>query len=291
MHLRNADHPSLEAALVTVVDTWGPVQRAALSVAAVIPRDQDRITLTNRNWSFSRSALARRLGLNTLKVCNDYVALALALPGLAQRDRYWLQTGVLRPDSPQVVIGPGTGLGVGILLADGSGGWVPVPGEGGHVTLAARTDREAAVIRQVRRQYRHVSAERLVSGPGLVCLHGALRSLAGSPVDGDQPDPSAEAVTRAAREGDPLAAEALQLFFLFLATTASNLAITLGAFGGVNLAGGIIPQLLPELRESEFLNRFNDKGRYRSYLSTMPVGVITHPQPAFPGLIRLLHDD
>jgi len=287
----NAASASLSAMLHDYIDSVGRprLAQAALSVAAPVG-DNDTVRMVNIDWAFSKQALQAELGVSRLLVCNDFVALAHALPALGAGDLHPLQVGRRQPQAPRVVIGPGTGLGTSILVPVDGGRSHAVPGEGGHVTLAARTPREQAIINHIQVMYGHVSAERLVSGPGLAHIHAALQALdAGSP----QLPPRAQwadaaTISAAALAGERLADEALETFFLLLATTAGNLAVTAGAFGGVYLAGGILPRLLPRLDRSGFVARFIDRGRYRDYLAAMPLAVITHPLPAFPGLQRLL---
>jgi glucokinase len=287
----NLERASPGALLRHYLDSVGRprLARAALSVAAPVS-DDDLVRMVNIDWVFSKQALQDELGVNRLLVCNDFVALAHALPALGADALHPLQVGRRQPLAPRVVIGPGTGLGASILVPLDGERAVAVPGEGGHVTLAARTAREQAIITLVQATYGHVSAERLISGPGLARIHAALQALdAGS----EQLPPAARwsdaaTISAAALAGDRFADEALETFFLLLATTAGNLAVTTGAFGGVYLAGGILPRLLPRLERSDFVARFIDRGRYRDYLTAMPLAVITHPLPAFPGLQRLL---
>lgn len=289
--MRNTDSASLTAALLTYLDSVGrpPLAAAALSVAAPVS-DADRIRLINIDWAFSRAALQDALGVERLLVCNDFVALAHALPALGSSDLHLLQRGQRQTGAPRVVIGPGTGLGMSILMPIGGGRHVAVPGEGGHVTQAARTPREQAIVNLLQPIHGHVSAERLLSGPGLQRIHACLQALdAGSTaLPPTEQWPSAAAISAAALAGDHLADDALETFFQLLATTAGNLAVTAGAFGGVYLAGGILPRCLQRLEQSGFIARFIDRGRYRDYLAAMPVAVITHPLPAFPGLQQLL---
>lgn len=182
------------------------------------------------------------------------------------------------------MIGPGTGLGVSGLV-QGATGWAALAGEGGHVTMAPVDDRESAVLSQLRQRFSHVSAERVISGQGLVNLHGALTRL-----DGREPDPltPADVANRGLDGGDPVCVEALGMFCGMLGTIAGNLALTLGARGGVYIAGGIVPRLVEQLGKSEFRRRFEAKGRYNQYLAAIPTFVITAQLPAFRGLKYVL---
>jgi glucokinase len=226
------------------------------------------------------------LRLSRLVMVNDFAANALAVPALAVRDRVAIPPRRKAvAGAPVVVLGPGSGLGVCALVPDGRGGLAPVVGEGGHATMAPVDRREADVLAWLRDQPEllgHISAERALSGPGLVNLYRALCAL-----DGTTPRHEvAEHVTTAT---DPHAAEAVAMFCAMLGTVAGNLALTFGARGGVYIAGGIVPKLgAARLRRSAFRERFEAKGRFRAYLAAMPTYLITHRVPALLGLARLL---
>jgi glucokinase len=184
---------------------------------------------------------------------------------------------------PLGVVGPGTGLGVATLVPTGDT-WAAVSGEGGHVTLPATTSEEAAIIDRIRQETGHCSAERVLCGPGLVRLYELLGKSAGREVA----KVTSMDVTGLARKGEPLATKTLAMFFGMLGTVAGNLALTVGARGGIFIGGGIVPQLLREFEASPFRERFLAKGRYRDYMDAIPTFVITDPQAAFRGLRKLL---
>lgn len=261
-------------------------EAAALAVAA--PVTGDRVAFTNSPWSFSIMGLKRRLGLGQLAVVNDFTAAALSVPRLGQEDLVQVGGGTPVPGAPVAVIGPGTGLGVsGLIPADS--GWIPLATEGGHATLAPADDREDQVLAAIRRRFGHASAERALSGQGLVNLCAALveAGMAEAEPGGVLPG-SPEDVTRGAlEEGSPLCLAALEMFCAMLGTAASNLALTLGALGGVYIAGGIVPKLGDAFAASPFRRRFEDKGRYRGYLAKIPTRVIVHRAPALLGLATL----
>jgi glucokinase len=250
---------------------------AALAVAAPIAGDE--VAMINIGWRFSRGALRERLGLRSLSVINDFAALAWALRELGPADVAPVGGGAAVAERPRVVLGPGTGLGVASLVR-GAGGWTAVPGEGGHVTLAASDDAEEAVIRAVRARFGHCSAERLVSGPGLALLHAALH-------DGETATP--EELGQRYADGEAKAAASFAMFFRLLGTVASNAALTLGAAGGVYIAGGIVPRYLAAFLRSGFRERFEAKGRYRGYLTAIPTFVITAEHAALRGLAAVAH--
>ena len=242
--------------------------------------------MTNHPWHFSIAALQRELGLQRLVVLNDFTALALGLPSLDARELHRVGGGAAVAGAPLAVLGAGTGLGVSGLLATAGDGWVPITGEGGHVSLAAINAREQAVLQQLIARFGHASAERALSGPGLVNLYQAACSLSGQ---APQPLTAADVIAGARSASDPACTEALELFFGFLGSVAGNLALTLGARGGFFIGGGIAPRLLPELERSTFRERFEAKGRFRDYLAAIPTWVIhATVSPAFVGVARAL---
>src|SRR5262245_2119890 len=165
-----ADHRSLADAITTYLDERGALsmpRQGAIAIASAITGD--RVAMTNHPWSFSISALQAQLGLARLEVINDFTALALALPHLSAEQRLPVGGGSPGAGTPIGVVGPGSGLGVSGLFPAGTG-WLPLAGEGGHVTMAPANDRESAVLDFMRRHFDHVSAERVLSGPGLVNL-------------------------------------------------------------------------------------------------------------------------
>lgn len=278
---RNRDFPDLLTLLqqyLQSVDAEGTVTGGALAIAC--PIEGDRISLTNINWTFSTEALRRDLGLQTLRIFNDFTAVALALPALGDHQREQIGPGVPHPNEALAVLGPGTGLGVSGLIPCGNT-WAPLASEGGHMTLAPATDEESSLFALLRPALKHVSAEKLLSGPGLIQLYLALGELRGAPVE----DLAAETITARALDGsDPLAADALDTFFALLGGFAGDVALTIGARGGVFLAGGILPILIEPLKRSAFRTRFAAKGRFSDYLEAIPTYVITDPYPGLTGL-------
>jgi len=255
--------------------------QAAMAVAA--PITDDEIELTNCGWRFSCAELQRELGLERLRVVNDFTAVAMALPGLPDAHKLKIGGGQPSQGTPLAVLGPGTGLGMSGLLPAGDR-WVAIAGEGGHATLAASNDREATIISLIRQQQGHVSAERMVSGFGLCNLYLALRSLSGQSADPVTP----ERVTELSAQGDEVARSAMAHFFSFLGITAGNLALTLGALGGVYIAGGITPQLADAFESSDFRRKFEQKGRYSEYMAQIPTYLVIEDVPAFRGLAAIL---
>jgi glucokinase len=281
---RCADRASLQAAIEHYLAEHRHPQPAAAAIGIANPITGDLVRMTNHHWSFSIAALKKALGVSQLAVVNDFTALALSLPDLAAADLVALGGGPGDPAAARGVIGPGTGLGVSGLLPLPGGGAAAITGEGGHVTLAACDADEEAVIAQLRRRFGHVSAERVLSGPGLVNLHTACAELAGRTPRFTDP---ADVLTQAADDAD--CARAVDLFCAFLGSAAGNLALTLGARGGVYIGGGIAPRLLDRLAGPTFRARFEGKGRFRDYLAEVPTWVIrADVSPALLGASRAL---
>ena len=284
---RGADHASLQDALQHYLKEHGlPRPRwGGIGIATAVTGDE--VHMTNHAWAFSIDAVRRQFGLDRLLVINDFTALALALPALAAGDVRRVGTGEGVPGAPIALLGAGTGLGVSGLLPRSDGrGEVPLSGEGGHVTLAAADPLEQAVVTILQRRFGHASAERALSGPGLTNLHAALCEIDGMP----DPGLDAPAITGAALAGsDPRCGRAVDLFLALLGGVAGNLALTLGARGGVYIGGGIVPRLGRRVDTSAFRARFEAKGRFSDYLRAIPTFVIeAETSPALLGAARAL---
>ena len=284
-----ADHASVEAAVRAYLQAVALPVPAVCAIGIATPITGDAVRMTNHHWAFSQRALRRQLGLQRLLVINDFTALALAVPALDAHAVRQAGGGARVPGAAIGVIGPGTGLGVSGLLprGDGSGVYIPLQGEGGHVTLAAETPREFAALSVLQRRHGHASAERVVSGQGLLGLCAALCELDGL---ANVPASSAADVTRQALDAsDATCIETLQMFCGFLGSVAGNLALTLGAQGGVYLGGGIVPRLGTWFDGSPFRSRFEAKGRFRDYLAAIPTFVIdANEAPSLIGASRAL---
>ncbi len=280
-----ADFPGLAEAAQAYLKKMAPDAKPRLAAFDVAgPVTGDVVALTNHAWRIEIPAVKRALGLDRLEIINDFAALAYAVPRLSPKDRATVREGSKDAEGPIALIGPGTGLGVATVIPNGKGGWTRLASEGGHVTVAAADDRDDAILAHLRRRFDHVSAERVLSGQGLTNLHEAISALEGKSTEPLTP----EQISDRAKAGDAVATETLERFFAMLGTVSGNLALTVGAQGGVAIAGGIVPRYLKEIVASDFEKRFLDKGRLRSYLDPIPVYVVTHPLPAFIGLAGLL---
>ena len=281
------DFPTLQAAMHAYLAGSGRGRPAMAAVAIANPVTGDHIRMTNHHWAFSQAAVKAEFGLVHLRLLNDFTALALALPDLPASELHQVGGGAGEPDKARALLGAGTGLGVSGLVPTGAGGWVPLEGEGGHVTLPAVSARERLVMDGLARLYGRASAERLCSGQGLVDAFKLLCEADGVALSNLD---TAAAVTDAALNArQPQALEVLNMLCAVLGSVAGNLALTLGARGGVYIGGGIVPRLGGWFDTSPFRERFEAKGRFQSYLKDVPVWVITSAQsPALLGAARAL---
>lgn len=260
------------------------VQPRAVALALATTIDSEPVKLTNSAWTVSRADVAAALGAPRVVLLNDFEALALALPRLADDQTEWM--GAARPDRrlPMAVVGPGTGLGVASCVPV-AGGWMALAAEGGHTTAAPADQFESDVLGVLRRDFPHVSAERVLSGIGLPLLHRAVcevRGVAYRAMD-------AEAITHAARgQGDAECRVTLDTFCAMLGTFAGNVALTVGARGGVFVAGGIAQNLGAEFLASGFRRRFEAKGRFAPYMARIATGLVTAPHLALTGAAHAL---
>lgn len=261
----------------------GPVKTAGIGIATAITGDIVR--MTNHPWSFSIAELKQQLGLERCLVINDFTALALSLPALGASDLQAIGDGSAVPDTAIGLLGPGTGLGVSGLFPHAGGAWSALSGEGGHVTLAAADEHESAILALLRARFGHASAERALSGPGLVNLYDAVCQVAGQVPAALQPN---EVGSQALANGNPQCVQAVQLFASLLGNLAGNLALSLGARGGIYLGGGVVPRLGAAFDSALFRRRFEDKGRFSGYLAAVPTWLITAATPALTGAARAL---
>jgi len=258
-----------------------PIGTAVLGVAA--PIEGERSVLVNSQWVIDAAELRAAFGFKSIALVNDFEALAYALPHLSGLDVRPLALGKPQPGESMAVIGPGTGLGMAGVVRRG-GGMTIVPTEGGHATLPAATPREDAVIEHLRHKFGHVSAERVLSGPGLENLHAAIAAIDGIAVSGET---AAEIVRQALDRSCPVCVAAVDMFCAMLGTVAGDLALMFRARSGVYIGGGIAPRIVDLLAQSEFHARFMAKGRFQPYLESVPTAVIINSDAAFLGLKAL----
>jgi len=283
-----ADYPTLAAAIdaylarVPAQIPTGAIAHAAIAIAN--PVEDDLVRMTNHDWRFSKARLRAERGLSTLLVVNDFAALAMALPHLRPDQRERIGTGpgggAGLSGRPIGLIGPGTGLGVSGVVPAGDR-WIALAGEGGHATFAPGTDDEIIILQTLKREFGHVSAERLLSGMGLELIH---RTLSGEQL-------AAASITgRALGSNDAACLRTVACFCGVLGSVAGNVALTLGATGGMYIGGGIVPRLGKLFFASSFRQRFEDKGRLAPYLKRIPTWLITEQYPALVGVAAMLDE-
>lgn len=263
------------------------VERGVFAIAGRVDGDEAR--MTNHSWVVSRPQIQQELGLASLRLVNDFVAQSMAVRLLRDEDSL-----AIGPSSPPVdptartcaVIGPGTGLGVGVLIVR-DGHAIALATEGGHAGFAPVDAEEIAILQRLSDRFGRVSNERLISGDGLVNLHRALGDIAGIQVDGDL---RPRDVTAGADAGDAACLRTVEVFCGIFGSIAGDTVLALGAWDGVFLSGGLVPVLLPALQQPRFRQRFQNKGRYSAAVAAVPTLAIMHPQPGLLGAAAIACD-
>ena len=259
-------------------------QPQAVCLAVACPPEQNPIRFTNSKWTISRAELAQLMPEALIEIINDFTAIAYSIPTLTRDEWLPLGGGEAQPQKPVVIVGPGTGLGVSTLLPIAEGFRV-VDGEGGHVDFAPVDEREMSILRLLQQRYQRVSVERLLSGDGIVNIYRSLCEL----ISTDPIYNTAAQISEAGLQGqDQIAEQALAVFCRVLGSTAGNLALINGAQGGVYIAGGIVPRMPDFVANSDIRQRFEDKGRFRSYLQQIPLRIVLKDNPGLHGAMMKL---
>lgn len=280
--LSAASFPNLDEAIAAYFAGLTRPRPIEACFAVACPAHGPEIKFTNSSWRFVKSDLRHKFQFVRFVVINDFEALAASVPMLSGAQLASLRAGTADPKSPSLVIGPGTGLGVGAYVPAGKGAWAVISGEGGHVGFAPNTDQEVRLWQQMRAKYGRVSAERLLNGAGLVNVYRFMAGEAGQQLgDIDAPE-----ISRRALAGEAVAASAVLMFFEMLGSVAGDLALAFGSRGGVYVGGGITPKLLDFARSSNLVQRFLDKGRVSALLTAMPIWVIQEERAALLGVRR-----
>jgi len=255
----------------------GAIGSVCLSVAG--PVSGDELRFTNNHWRLSNQAFCKTLQVEKLLLVNDFSAMALGMTCLRPDEYRVVCEGTPEPMRPAVVIGPGTGLGVGTLLDLGEGRFAALPGEGGHVDLPMSSPRETQLWQHIYNEIGHVSAETALSGSGLPRVYRAICAVDGHTPVLDTP----ESITAAGLAGDPIALEVLEQFCRWLGRVAGNNVLTLGGRGGVYIVGGVVPRFADFFLESGFARCFADKGCMSDYFKGIPVWLVTAPYSGLMG--------
>jgi glucokinase len=283
------DHADIvEMVQAYLLDVGGAVPiHAVLAIAN--PIDGDLVRMTNRDWSFSIEATREALGFQTLLAVNDFIAMAMALPRLGEDERRQVGGGSPRPDGVIGLVGASTGLGVSALLPQ-QGRWIAIGSEGGHASFSPSNETELAILRHAWQRYPHVSAERLISGPGLVLMHDALSALEGANAAPAAAPSADEIIRRGLEEGDALALRVLNCFCEMLGTMAGNLAVTLDATGGIYIGSTIVRRLGGFFAESGFRRAFEHKGRFSAFAAAVPTYMVLSDQATLIGAAEVLRN-
>lgn len=267
-----------------------PVGAACLGIAGplTVTAAGQQSLLTNLPWVIDSQVLARVLEITRVRLINDFQAVGHGIETLTADDLYTLQAGRAQAHGARALIGAGTGLGVGMLLWQETR-YEVFATEGGHVSFAPTTEEQIELLRYMLRKYPRVSAERLISGAGLVDIFAFVRERSGQAVSAplaaalSAQDPAA-VISRFALAGqDPIAERALQLFVTLYGAQAGDVALTTLAHGGVYIAGGIAPQIVERLKDGAFLEAFNSKGRMGRLTASMPVHVVLNARVGLLG--------
>ncbi len=286
--LETEDFATFEDVLQEVLDESGRPQINAAAICGagpvVMSEGSASIDMTNCPWQLTETAMTERLGTENVQLVNDFAAIAHALPLFD--DEELLQIGTGEPDKagPLAVLGAGTGLGVAGLVPDGDGQYALIDGEGGHADIAPANTREIAIYERLLRRFGHVNAETILSGSGLEALHDVLCDMEGLTCE---PVSAAEIAARAATGGEPVSAEAVHCFTSWLGAAAANVALTIGATGGVYIAGGIVPRWGGLFETARFRSRFEDRGKMSGYMKPIPTYLVVAPDPALKGLAKI----
>jgi glucokinase len=283
----NYDFKSLCDVMQTYIDEV-QIKPANACLAVAGPAHLDEVALTNIDWRFSVSKYRNKFNLNALKLTNDFTALAMSVPYLAaQNVRQIGGAQAAIPNMPISVLGPGTGLGVSGLLPNGMGGYVAIQGEGGNADFCPNTDEEIELYKMARTRLHHVRTEDFVSGSGLTLLHELRLELHGLP----KAILKAEEIAWQAKMGAGACRDTIFTFCGMLGSFAGNHALNLGAFGGVYIGGGVVPQLEELFDSSPFRERFEAKGRFAKYVSAIPTYImLSHSRNALIGAAAILNN-
>ncbi|MDW6004157.1 glucokinase [Vibrio mangrovi] len=273
-----AEYPSLESVIQHYIgESEAEIKQACIAIAC--PVQGDWISMTNHSWQFSVGTLQSNLGLETFKVINDFTAVSMAIPVLSESDVVKIGPGTAVQGKPIAIYGAGTGLGVAHLLQAGNE-WLSLPGEGGHVDFAPGSQEEDRILAELRKAFGRVSAERCLSGQGIVNLYHSLVRADGREPEAYEPK---DIVENALEDSQADCKKALELFCVLMGRFAGNLALNMGTFGGVYIAGGVVPRFVEFFLNSGFRAAFEDKGRFNTYLQDIPVFLITHKEPGLLG--------
>ena len=287
--LQNRDFPDFESALRHYLQrsesrAAGSTSAQSAAIAIANPLDGDKVKMTNSGWAFSIEAVRKTFGFRILRFFNDFSALAMAIPFMPPQALIQCGGDVPYKDKSSGLIGPGTGLGVSGLVPWGEH-FIPLEAEGGHVSFSPFDELEMEIFALAKKRYDHVSAERLISGPGMEWLYRLLAEIGGETAELLT---APEITEMALKQPGSLSDRTVEVFCRMLGTVAGNLALTLGARGGIYIGGGIVPRIVKRFEQSGFRERFEAKGRFSEYVSRIPVFVLMDTFAAFKGVSAMM---
>lgn len=233
-----------------------------------------------------RAALSTALSCERIFLVNDFVARAMTVPTLLDKERKSLCGKPSMLGRSVTVLGPDVGLGATTLAPDGKGGWIALPGEGGHSGLPVQSDREWQIFQALRQQFGRVSRETALSEKGLSAVHNAIRTMTGL----EKSHADVSQIAHLAMTGDPRAREALDVFTLWLADMAADMVLMTGGRGGLYLTGNVIEKLGPAFDGNKFCQHFSDRGDHSAFLSSVPVYICNVRHMALRGLTTVLEN-
>lgn len=284
----NDDHPGVAALIgaflreAAVAGFPAAFEGSCLALAGPVAPGGDRARLTNRPWEVDATQLSRTLPLGPVVLLNDFAASAAGIATLGAEESLILQTGDPRPDSPRLLLGPGTGLGVAAWLPGADDGGKVLASEAGHIGFAPANREQQALLAYLAERHGRITVERIVSGQGLTLCHQFCADTGGGANAALAP---AEISRRALAGDDPVSTRALDLFLAVFGAFAGDMALSFLARGGVFLAGGIVPKILPRLVTGPFLTAFNDKAEHADLAAAMPVVAVRSEDLALRGAL------
>lgn len=280
----NSEHANLDAILSRFLDAGNKEADRLCCLAVAGPTDGRSVRFTNLDWRIETTALTERFGFARCQLVNDFAAVGWGLNTLENSALHPLQAGQPQADGARVALGAGTGLGVSLCARRGDH-YQPLASEGGHIGFAPCNPEQDRLLVFLRARYGRASNERILSGPGLVDLFRFCLNEAGESDEAMLASANpAQAISAAGLDGtDPIAVRCLRLFAQIYGQTAGDWALAAQTRGGIFLAGGIAPKLLPVLQSNAFLDGFNAKGRYSEWMTRVPVAVILDPDIGLKG--------
>lgn len=284
----NREHTSIIEAIQSFLTAHGNPQLSEACIALACPITGDTVKLTNCDWQISKKAIHDSFGLSEVLLVNDFTALAMGVPSLGDKQYYTLGEGTAQHHYPIGVMGAGTGFGVsGLIWAHGH--WVPLQGEGGHISFAPADELEIEVLRIGWKEYGgRLSVERILSGDGLEFLYLALCQIKGIPSEKLK---ASDITKQAVDDPKSIGLEVVNIFCSVLGGVAGDWALELGAWGGIYIGGGIVPRLGDIVKQSPLRARFEAKARFKGYVARIPIRVITDSvQTALMGAASILND-